>query len=81
MKNMMFLVIITDLHLGTKRKFSGICFEKTIDNFQHGSFAGSVVSDQCHTFATFDIKRNIGEQSLSRKCLGEFLHMQDIVST
>ena len=77
---MMFLVVITDLHLGSKGKFAGICFNKTVDDLQHGGLSGSVVSDQCHTLASFDIKGDIGEQGLSRKGLGKLFHVEHIVS-
>ena len=36
MQNMMFLIVITDLHLGTKGKLAGICLNKTVDDLQHG---------------------------------------------
>ena len=80
MQNMMFLIVITDLHLGTKGKFAGICLNKTVDDLQHGGLSGSVVSDQCHTLAAFDIKGDIGEQGLSRKGLGKRFHVEHIVS-
>ena len=77
---MLFLIVLSDLHLGTKGKFTGICFQKTIYDLQHGSFACSVVFDKCKTFSSFDVKGNKRKQRLSGKCFGKILYMKNIIS-
>ena len=62
MKNMMFLVIISDLNFGTQGKLAGICLDKSVDDLQHRCFSGSVIADKSYTFPSLDIKRNIRKE-------------------
>ena len=80
MKNMMFLVIISDLNFGTQGKLAGICLDKSVDDLQHRCFSGSVIADKSYTFPSLDIKRNIRKQGLPREGFGKFLHMEYIIS-
>ena len=73
MKYMMLLIIVTNLHFGTQREASGVCIQKSVENLEHCSFAGSVVSDQCYALASFDLERNIGKKFL--------LQLQEICDT
>ena len=80
MKNVMFLVVIADLYLGAKGKFTCICFQKTVDDLQHSSLAGSVVTDESYTFSALDIKGNIRKKCLSRECFGKLFYMENIIA-
>ena len=81
MKYMMLLIIVTNLHFGTQREASGVCIQKSVENLEHCSFAGSVVSNQCYALASFDLERNIGKKFLLRETFGEIFYGKDIVST
>ena len=81
MKYMMLLIIVTNLYFGTQREASGVCIQKSVENLEHCSFAGSVVSDQCYALASFDLERNIGKKFLLRETFGEIFYGKDIVST
>ena len=74
MKYMMLLIIVTNLHFGTQREASGVCIQKSVENLEHCSFAGSVVSDQCYALASFDLERNIGKKFLLRETFGEIFY-------
>ena len=66
----MLLIIISDLYLGAESKASAVSVYQTVKDFQHGSFAGTVITDESYPFPALNVKRNIGKQSLSGKSFG-----------
>ena len=80
MQHMVLLIIITNPYPGTQAKFAPVCGKYTIQDFQDGGLAGSVVADQCHPFSPFDLKIQIVEQGPGRKGFGKPFHCQHIAA-
>ena len=66
----MLLIIISDLYLGAESKASAVSVYQTVKDFQHGSFAGTVIADESYPFPSLNFKGNIRKQSLSGKSFG-----------
>ena len=67
MKNMMFLVIVSDMHVCPKCKASAVSRQNPVQDFKEGCLAGSVISDYRYMFASFDFKADIFKKGLGRK--------------
>ena len=74
MKYMMFLIVISNVHLASQGKGSGICLNDGIDNLQDRSFSGSVIPDNRNFFATFHRKIQVREQLLAVKGFGKMFY-------
>ena len=59
MQNMVFLVIVSNLHFGTKGKASCVSFHDSVENLQNGGLTSTVIADQGYTLTTLDLKINI----------------------
>ena len=75
MQNMMFLIVITDLHLGTKGKFAGICFNKTVDDLTRGSREIRILSWSSRGFSILCTRSSIFSRLSAR--LMDFSRLKD----
>ena len=80
MEYMMFLVIVTDLYLGTKGKLAGIGRNHLVQDLKQCGFSCSVIPNKGYSFTTLDLKRNILEKGLPRKSFGKLFHSQHIIA-
>ena len=81
MQNMVFLIIVSDLNLGTQGKASCISIHNSIENLQNCGLTSTIVANQGNTLPTFDFKINICKQSLSWESLGKSFYSKYIIST
>ena len=59
MQDVMFLVIITDLYLGTEGESTTVCRNNLIQYLQQCSLSSSIVTDDRYVLATVDFKTDI----------------------
>ena len=78
MQNVVFLIIISNCHLCSKRYFSAVCRKKTIDDFQQSCFTGSVIANNSHFFSAFYRKVQVRKQRKIAERLGQMFYFQNI---
>ena len=67
MKDVVFLIVVTNLHIGTQCKGTAVCPDHIVQNLEKRSFSGSVVANDGYMFPTLDLETDICEKCLWRK--------------
>ena len=70
MKDMMLLIVITYVYIGAKADCTAIRCKQPVYDFQDGSFAGSIVTDNRYVFSPFQRKADIFKQTQGIKRFG-----------
>ena len=81
MQDMMFLIIIPNMYFGSKSDLTAIKTFHTIDHFEHGGFACSVITDDGYTFTSFDFKTYVLKQVLISKGFADPLNLHNVLAT
>ena len=68
MKDVVFLIVVANLHIGTQCKGTAVCLNHIVQNLEKRSFSGSVVANDGYMFPSLDLETDIGEKCLWRKC-------------
>ena len=67
MKDVVFLIVVTNLHIGTQCKGTAVCLDYIVQNLEKRSFSSSVVANDGYMFPTLDFETDVGEKCLWRK--------------
>ena len=80
MQDMMFLVIVSDLHFGAQCERSCIRWNDLVEDLEQCRLASSIVADHSNVFSTFDFKADILKKHLAVKSLGKIFDHQYIIT-
>ena len=79
-QDVMFLVVVADVDVGTKSDMSCVLSKQTVQDLQDGGLAGSVIADQSDMFSAPYVETQPGKQSVPVKGLGQTVDSQDFAS-
>ena len=77
---MMLLIVVTDGNICAQPDGSAVRRQKLVDDFQDGRLSRTVVADDSHMFALFQIKGQVFKESEGAECLGQPFYIQHVVA-
>ena len=78
MKNLVLLIVITDLYISSESESAAGSKLHMVQNFEHRSLSGAVVANESYTLTFLDLKRNITEKLIIRERLGKSFNCQNV---
>ena len=76
----MFLVVITDFHIGSKSEGPCVCRKYLVEDFKEGGLSRPVIPDDGNMFSTLDFKTHISKQHLIGEGFAKGFHSKHVVA-